>query len=106
MQPGTEIIIDRVSAAAVLVRAAETPRLLSESLRMTRERGADAVLFDCSADNLNAMIATDSEPRRRASEILRMAEEHDLDIRLDESFSRGVQAGIDSHLEPLRNPWE
>ena len=106
LQPGTEIIIDRVAATAVVVRAAETPRQLSESLRMARERGSGTILFDDAADDLNGINCSDDEPRRRASEILRMAEERGSTVKLDKDFSRDVQAGIDSHPEPLRNPWE
>ncbi len=46
------------------------------------------------------------EVRRRVSEVLRMAEERDLRTTLDPTFSENLRAAIDSHPEPLHNPWD
>jgi hypothetical protein len=44
-------------------------------------------------------------PLRRLSESLRLAREHGSAITLDGGFARDLEAIINSHPEPLENPW-
>lgn len=69
-QQGEEIVIEKPSAPAVVLRKADTPttRKLSESLRIARERGSNATL--------------------------------------DDEFGKDLEAIINSHPEPLQNPWD
>lgn len=45
-------------------------------------------------------------PMRRLSESLRLAKEHGSTVTLDGGFARDLEAVIDSHPEPLKNPWD
>ena len=42
---------------------------------------------------------------RRLSESLRLAKEHGSAATLDGGFARDLEAVVDSHPEPLENPW-
>ena len=43
---------------------------------------------------------------RRLSDSIRLAEQLGSRITLDAEFSKDLQAVINSHQEPLRNPWD
>ena len=44
-------------------------------------------------------------PMRRLSESLRLAKEHGSTATLDGGFARDLEAAVNSHPEPLENPW-
>jgi hypothetical protein len=44
-------------------------------------------------------------PMRRLSESLRLAKEHGSEATLDGGFARDLEAVVNSHPEPLENPW-
>jgi antitoxin (DNA-binding transcriptional repressor) of toxin-antitoxin stability system len=53
-----------------------------------------------------AVLHTVAElPLRRLSESLRMAKELGSSVTLDGGFSRDLEAVVNSHPEPLKNPW-
>lgn len=43
---------------------------------------------------------------RKLSESLRLAKEHGFTVTLDGAFGRDLEAVIESHPEPLKNPWD
>jgi hypothetical protein len=74
---------------------------------MEKVRGGAEVVIENDAIPvavLHAPVA--KEYVRRLSESLRMAKERGSTVTLDAEFGRDLQAVIDSHPEPLRNPWE
>lgn len=67
--------------------------------------GAEVVI---ESDKLPVAVVRPAEPRvRLLSESLRLAREHASTATLDSDFARDVEAGIDSHREPLNPPaWD
>jgi hypothetical protein len=52
------------------------------------------------------VLRTAVEPSvRRLSESLRLATEHGSKVTLDGGFARDLEAVVNSHPEPLGNPW-
>lgn len=67
--------------------------------------GVEVVIEDAAAPAL--VLRTAGEPPlRRLSESLRLAKEHGSTVTLDGEFGRDLEAVIDSHPEPLQNPWD
>ena len=64
VRAGQEIVIENDPHRAVLLKLAENerPRLLSESLRMARERNNPVLLDDEFGDDVEAAIASRPEP--------------------------------------------
>ncbi len=63
LRSGEEIIIEDDSRALAVVHPAErSVRLLSESLRLAREHGSNATLDEDFAKDVEAAIASHSEP--------------------------------------------
>ena len=60
---GAEVVIERnAEAVAVLRAAAPDVRLLSESLRLARERGSDMTLDEAFGRDLEAVVSSHREP--------------------------------------------
>lgn len=61
---GVEIVIENDAAPAVVLRKAEPPRgrLLSESLRLAKERGSTVTLDGSFARDLEAAVSSHPEP--------------------------------------------
>jgi antitoxin (DNA-binding transcriptional repressor) of toxin-antitoxin stability system len=60
---GAEVVIERnAEAAAVLRPAAPNTRLLSESLRLARERGSNNTLDDEFGRDLETVVSSHREP--------------------------------------------
>jgi len=66
--------------------------------------GAEVVIEDASSSAVVLRAAADP-PLRRLSESLRLAKEHGSKVTLDGAFSDDLEAIVNSHLEPLENPW-
>lgn len=63
VRAGAEVVIERhAEAVAVLRSAAPDVRLLSESLRLAKERGATATLDDAFSRDLERVITSHGEP--------------------------------------------
>jgi hypothetical protein len=58
-------------------------------------------------DAAPAIVLRKAEPRRGRllSESLRLAKEHGSTVTLDDGFARDLEAVVNSHPEPLENPW-
>jgi prevent-host-death family protein len=67
--------------------------------------GAEVVI---ESDKLPIAVVRPAEPLvRLLSESLRLAREHASTATLDSDYARDVEAGIDSHREPLDPPsWD
>ena len=60
---GVEVVIERnAEAVAVLRPAAPSVRLLSESLRLAKERGSNTTLDDESGRDLETVVSSHREP--------------------------------------------
>jgi antitoxin (DNA-binding transcriptional repressor) of toxin-antitoxin stability system len=63
VRAGAEVVIERdAEAVAVIVPAAPHVRLLSESLRVAKERGSSATLDGDFGHDLEAVVSSHGEP--------------------------------------------
>jgi antitoxin (DNA-binding transcriptional repressor) of toxin-antitoxin stability system len=63
VRAGAEVVIERdAEAVAVIRRAAPHVRLLSESLRLAKERGSNATLDGDFGRDLEAVVSSHREP--------------------------------------------
>jgi antitoxin (DNA-binding transcriptional repressor) of toxin-antitoxin stability system len=72
---------------------------------MASVRAGDEVFIEGDLSPAVVWRAADERPLRRLSESLRMAREHDSTATLDGGFAHDLEAVIESHSEPLENPW-
>ena len=66
--------------------------------------GVEVVIKDAASPAVVLRTVVGS-PLRRLSESLRLAKEHGSTVTLDGSFAHDLEAVINSHSEPLENPW-
>jgi prevent-host-death family protein len=63
VRAGAEVVIERDAKAVAVIRpAAPYVRLLSESLRLAKERGSDATLDGDFGRDLEAVVSSHREP--------------------------------------------
>jgi antitoxin (DNA-binding transcriptional repressor) of toxin-antitoxin stability system len=63
VRAGAEVVIERDAEAVAVIRPpAPRVRLLSESLRLAKERGSNATLDDGFGSDLEAVISSHREP--------------------------------------------
>jgi antitoxin (DNA-binding transcriptional repressor) of toxin-antitoxin stability system len=67
--------------------------------------GVEVVIKDAATPAVVLRMA-EERPLRRLSESLRLAREHGSTVTLDGEFGRDLEAVINSHPEPLSNPWD
>jgi antitoxin (DNA-binding transcriptional repressor) of toxin-antitoxin stability system len=72
---------------------------------MASVRAGDEVFIEGDLSPAIVLRAADERPLRRLSESLRMAREHGSTVTLDGGFAPDLEAVIESHSEPLENPW-
>jgi antitoxin (DNA-binding transcriptional repressor) of toxin-antitoxin stability system len=83
--------------------AAEAARDFPGLLARVRA-GAEVVIEDPSASPV--VLRPAAEPSlRRLSESLRLAKEYASTVTLDGGFGKDLEAVLNSHPEPLNNPW-
>jgi antitoxin (DNA-binding transcriptional repressor) of toxin-antitoxin stability system len=92
-----------MSMATIHISEADAYRDFAGVLARVRA-GAEVVIEDAAAPAV--VLRTAVEPSvRRLSESLRLAKEHDSTVTLDGGFARDLEAVVNSHPEPLENPW-
>jgi antitoxin (DNA-binding transcriptional repressor) of toxin-antitoxin stability system len=63
VRAGAEVVIERAAEAVAVIRSADADvRLLSESLRLAKERGSEITLDSTFGDDLEAVIDSHREP--------------------------------------------
>lgn len=67
--------------------------------------GAEVVIEDPASPAVVLRAAVEPSVRR-LSESLRLAREHGSTVTLDGGFTSDLEAVVNSHLEPLGNPWD
>jgi antitoxin (DNA-binding transcriptional repressor) of toxin-antitoxin stability system len=89
--------------ATIHISEAEAIRDFAGLLARVRA-GAEVVIEDAASPAV--MLRTAAErPLRRLSESLRLAKEHGSTATLDGGFAHDLEAVVNSHQEPLENPW-
>jgi len=92
-----------MSMATIHISEADALRDLPGVLARVRA-GAEVVIEDPASPAV--VLRTAVEPSvRRLSESLRLATEHGSKVTLDGGFARDLEAVVNSHPEPLENPW-
>ena len=89
--------------ATYQISEAEACRDLAGVLARVRA-GVEVIIKDASSPAV-VMRTAEERPLRRLSESLRLAKEHGSTVTLDGDFGRDLEAVIESHPEPLTNPW-
>ena len=72
---------------------------------LARVRAGVEVVIEDAASPAVCCARLSRRPLRRLSESLRLAKEHGSTVTLDGGFARDLEAAINSHPEPLENPW-
>ena len=93
-----------VNMATTRITEAEAIRDIA-GLLARAYRGEEIVIEKDAADAVVLHKAAE-RPVRKLSESLRLAKEHGSTVTLDDEFSRDLEAIVNSHPEPLRNPWD
>jgi hypothetical protein len=72
---------------------------------MARAHLGDEIVIE--KDAASAIVLRRAAPPRGRllSESLRLAKEHGSTVTLDGGFARDLEAVVNSHPEPLENPW-
>jgi prevent-host-death family protein len=73
---------------------------------LAQVRAGEEVVVEKEASPAVVLRVKEERPLRRLSESLRLAKEHGSTVTLDGDFGRDLEAVINSHLEPLENPWD
>jgi antitoxin (DNA-binding transcriptional repressor) of toxin-antitoxin stability system len=89
--------------ATIYISEAEAYRDFPSLLARVRA-GAEVVIEDASSPPV--VLRPAAEPSlRRLSESLRLASAHGSTVTLDGAFSRDLEVIVNSHQEPLEDPW-
>lgn len=89
--------------ATIHIPEAEAARDFAAVIARARA-GAEVVIEGAEAPAV-VVRAAEERPLRLLSESLRIAKMHGSKVTPDGSFARDLEAVIDSHSEPLENPW-
>ena len=92
-----------MSMATIHISEADAYRDFAGVLARVRA-GAEVVIEDPASPAVVLRTAVEP-PLRRLSESLRLAKEHGSTVTLDGGFARDLEAVVNSHPEPLENPW-
>jgi antitoxin (DNA-binding transcriptional repressor) of toxin-antitoxin stability system len=92
-----------MSMATIHISEADACRDFAGVLARVRA-GAEVVIEDPASPAVVLRTAVEP-PLRRLSESLRLAKEHGSTVTLDGGFARDLEAVVNSHPEPLENPW-
>jgi hypothetical protein len=93
-----------MSMATIRISEAEAIRNIAGLL--ARAYKGEEIIIEKDAASAAVMLRTVVEqPVRKLSESLRLAKERGLTVTLDGGFSRDLEAVVNSHTEPLKNPW-
>lgn len=89
--------------AVIHISEAEAARDLHGLL--ARVRAGEEIVIEKEASPAVVLRVAVERPLRRLSESLRLAKEHGSTVTLDGGFARDLEAVVNSHPEPLENPW-
>jgi prevent-host-death family protein len=89
--------------ATIHISEADAYRDFADLLARVRA-GAEVIIEEAAAPAV--VLRTTAAPSlRRLSESLRLAREHGSTVTLDGDFARDLEAVVNSHPEPIENPW-
>jgi prevent-host-death family protein len=92
-----------VSMATIHISEADACRDFAGLLERVRA-GTEVIIEEAAAPAV--VLRTAAEPSlRRLSESLRLAKEHGSTVTLDGGFGLDLESIVNSHPEPLGDPW-
>lgn len=93
-----------MSMATIRISEAEAIRNIAGLL--ARAYMGEEIIIEKDAASAAVVLRTVVErPMRKLSESLRLAKEHGSTVTLDGGFGHDLEAAVNSHPEPLENPW-
>ena len=93
-----------MSMATIRISEAEAIRNIAGLL--ARAYMGEEIIVEKDAASAAVVLRTVVErPMRKLSESLRLAKEHGSTVTLDGGFGHDLEAAVNSHPEPLENPW-
>jgi len=92
-----------MSMATIRISEAEAIRDIAGLL--ARAYMGEEIVIEKDAASAVVLRTVIDRPMRRLSESLRLAKEHGSTATLDGGFARDLEAAVNSHPEPLENPW-
>jgi antitoxin (DNA-binding transcriptional repressor) of toxin-antitoxin stability system len=93
-----------MNMATIRISEAEAIRDIA-GLLARAYRGEEIVIEKDAASPVVVLRTVVERPMRLLSESLRLAKEHGSTATLDGGFARDLEAAVNSHPEPLENPW-
>jgi antitoxin (DNA-binding transcriptional repressor) of toxin-antitoxin stability system len=72
---------------------------------LAQVRAGAEVFIEAPSAPAVVLRTAQQRPLRRLSESLRMARESGAPVTLDGGFGADLEAAVNSHPEPLKNPW-
>ena len=93
-----------MSMATIRISEAEAIRDIA-GLLARAYKGEEIVIEKDAASPVVVLRTVVERPMRLLSESLRLAKEHGSTATLEGGFARDLEAAVNSHPEPLENPW-
>jgi hypothetical protein len=72
---------------------------------MAHARSGVEIVIDGDEPPAVVLHAAEEPPLRRLSESLRLAKKHGSRVTLDGGFEQDLESVVESHPEPLEDPW-
>jgi hypothetical protein len=88
------------------VRISEAEAIRDIAGLLARAREGDEIVIETNSAPSVVLRKAEEPYLRKLSESLRIARERGSKVTLDEDFGRDLEAVINSHPEPLQNPWD
>jgi antitoxin (DNA-binding transcriptional repressor) of toxin-antitoxin stability system len=88
------------------IRISEAEAIRDIAGLLARAYMGEEIVIEKDAASAVVLRAVIERPMRRLSESLRLAKEHGSEATLDGGFARDLEAAVNSHPEPLENPWD
>jgi antitoxin (DNA-binding transcriptional repressor) of toxin-antitoxin stability system len=87
------------------IRISEAEAIRDIAGLLVRAYRGEEIVIEKDATSAVVLRTVAERPMRRLSESLRLAREHGSAATLDGGFASDLEAVVDSHPEPLENPW-
>ena len=88
------------------IRISEAEAIRNIAGLLARAYMGEEIIIEKDAASAAVVLRTVVErPLRKLSESLHLAKEHGSTVTLDGGFGHDLEAAVNSHPEPLENPW-
>ncbi len=94
-----------MSMATIRISEAEAIRNIA-GLLARAYKGEEIIIEKDAVSGAVVLRAVIERPMRKLSESLRLARENGSTVTFDGGFGRDLETAVNSHPEPLKNPWD